>query len=178
MWHFVTMAFCRIHPQHPLHNSAARHLALQPAQVQYSSVIFSPNLRPKSRWWLTNNCHPSSITHRFWYIASQSRKQPHHGLSPQINETAFKFRCQIYQLLLCENRVILTSVILSQYTRDTNDRQATYHDNRLYVDVTGTRARVEGPKTYKVSITGGSKTWRPLMSNYYFFHPISKDPGS
>ena len=31
--------------------------------------------------------------------------------------------------VLCENRVILTSVFLSQYIRITDDRQTTYHDS-------------------------------------------------
>jgi len=51
--------------------------------------------------------------------------------------TPFEFRRQIYHaifyditLLLCENRVILTTDVLLQYTRITEERQTTtYRDN-------------------------------------------------
>jgi len=91
---------------------------------------FCCNRKPIYDFLLVINCHLSSISYRFRDIASRSRKRPHHSLRPPIKGTAFEFRRQTYPaksrdltLLLCEKCVILTSVVLSHYTRVTDDGQ-------------------------------------------------------
>ena len=73
------------------------------------------------------NCHLSSISHHFRNITSQSQKPPHPSFSSLslLQGDPSEFRRQTYHaksldftLLLCESRVILTSV-----ASQTTDRQ-------------------------------------------------------
>jgi len=76
-------------------------------------------------------CHLSSISHHFLGIASRSRKPPHLSLSPRARDP-FKFRYKLRpHATFVWNRVILTSIVLLQYTRgqinrQINDKQTTY----------------------------------------------------
>ena len=89
---------------------------------------------------LVVNCHISCISHRFWDTTSQSSKPPPPIVWALIKWTPFEFCRQTYHTerqdgaLLFKIRMILTSVVLSQYTRVTDNsqtdrRRTTYHDN-------------------------------------------------
>jgi len=64
------------------------------------------------------NCHLSSISHCFWDIKSRSRSKT---TPPQFDPRSRGPHSNL--LHFCENCMILTSPILSQYTRITDDRQ-------------------------------------------------------
>jgi len=75
-----------------------------------------------------------------WKLKSCNLQQPHPDLNSLIKGTPYKFHFQTYhanrwyiQLLCSENHVILFAVVLSQYTRVTDDRQIDNRqiDNRL-----------------------------------------------
>jgi len=88
------------------------------------SDYFSPKLYLAlfSRSWSRKPSHPSWSPRSRWPLQISPSNLYYHAKSWGIT------------LLQCENRVILTSVVLSQYTRVTDRRQAdsrqtTYHDN-------------------------------------------------
>ena len=102
----------------------------------FKVIDFSRNRKPIYDFLLVINCHLSSISHRFRDIASRIRKPSHPRLSSrsmepirisQLNLSCYKLK---FYPFFGENRVIQTLVMLSVYTRATdNRRQAPYHEN-------------------------------------------------
>jgi len=82
--------------------------------------------------FLVINCHLSSISHRFWDIASRSRKPPHPSLSPRLRGPSSNFVITLGRQRVKELGKILVktawSAVLSRYTRVIDDRQTTYYD--------------------------------------------------
>jgi len=109
--------------------------------MSFKVIDFCYNEKPTYDFLLVINCQLSSISHRFRDIASRSRKPFHHSLSPRpkgflsnftVILTMLKVTTLCYFNVKSENRVILTSVVLSQYTRVTNttDRQHNHDNNQ------------------------------------------------
>jgi len=104
----------------------------------FKVINFCCNRKPIYDLLLVINCHRGSLSHRF--RASRSREPPHPNLSPQIKgpvrifHQASQVKIYVIELHFSENCIILTSAVLSQYTRVTYDgqtdrRQTTYYDN-------------------------------------------------
>jgi len=92
--------------------------------VILASAVWSQHARNL----LVINCHLSSGSYRFRDITSQSRKLLHPSLSLPPRSTNFAVWMLRPRATLRENRMILTSVVLSQYVASqTDDRQ--HHDN-------------------------------------------------
>jgi len=80
---------------------------------------------------LAINCHLSSISHRFWDMASRTRsKTTPHSLSPGSRGLPSNFVIKLSSwtdkalgYILVKNCMILASAVLSQYTRVTDRRQ-------------------------------------------------------
>jgi len=93
----------------------------------FKVIDFRTNQKPI----LVINCNLSPITHRLRDTALQSSQQTP-KFEHLIEGIPFKFRRRTYQvkreyvlLRFGENCVILSSVVLSQYTGVTDDRQTT-----------------------------------------------------
>jgi len=86
------------------------------------------NRKPIYDYILLINCHLSSISYHFRDIASRSRKPPQPTFILQTEGTTFKFCHQTWHgkelrhcAIFCENCMILTSAVLSQYTCVTDE---------------------------------------------------------